>query len=330
MKNRLIIIIFSAVFLFGGISYAKADTTYTCYNTCSPVYSNWIGRVILDLQCNGGSPSSYTGWLTVNGVTISYLKTCLTPPPTPSVSGATCNATGTQATISWSSPGATYYAIRNDRDSNSWSGTCASINPGDTCEDTAGTSRAFGTTPGNSNFFWVHACNSAGCSAGAAGIGFSCVAPPNPNVTLSAAPNPVNLTLKSDKSGFIATSTTLTWNVTNDAAACGGNCNCIVGGSGVSKVYPANNTQSMPIATSGNHSFSVTCVNSVTGKSGIGNVDVDTTCTPNNWTDSCDKLCGEGQQASHSLNSSCVDNVTYSPCNLGACPAGTTFEEVKL
>ena len=155
--------------------FTNYRSSYNCTYTTS--VASWGA-------CNSSGvqyPTAYN-YATVAGSSCTDLaptsQYCLTPPPTPSVSGASCNATGTQATISWWSSGATYYAIRNDRDSNSWSGTCASINTGDTCENTTGTSRTFGTTPGNSNFFWVHACNSAGCSAGAASTSFSCVAPP--------------------------------------------------------------------------------------------------------------------------------------------------------
>lgn len=98
MKNKFRVFILSVLFLFSGVLIAKADTTYTCYNACSPVYSNWIGRVILNLQCNSSSPASYSGSLTVNGVSLSYSKTCVIP-----VNGVCGSASMTypSATTAW-------------------------------------------------------------------------------------------------------------------------------------------------------------------------------------------------------------------------------------
>lgn len=89
MKKILLSSIFALIFLWSGQT-AHAATTVTCYNTCSPSFSSYVGTVILDLQCNASSPLTYTGSLRVNGVSLSYSKTCI--PPT--CSGATpANAT---------------------------------------------------------------------------------------------------------------------------------------------------------------------------------------------------------------------------------------------
>jgi len=80
MKKFFQISIIVVLFAFSGIGMVQAATTVTCYTTCSPSYSNYVGTVVLDLQCNASSPASYTGSLTVNGTSLSYSKTCVIPP----------------------------------------------------------------------------------------------------------------------------------------------------------------------------------------------------------------------------------------------------------
>ena len=84
-------LILTAIFLLGTALPAHAQsqpvTTVTCANTCSPSFSNYVGTVSLSLTCNPQSPASYTGTLTVNGVSVSETQTC-TPPTAP------CSAVG--------------------------------------------------------------------------------------------------------------------------------------------------------------------------------------------------------------------------------------------
>jgi hypothetical protein len=83
------------------------------------------------------------------------------------------NPTGTAAcgltslTFRWNSvAGATNYAIRVDENPVSWSGTCSSINPGDTCIDNLiTTSYTRSVVPGRTYRWWVHAINSCGWSS---------------------------------------------------------------------------------------------------------------------------------------------------------------------
>ena len=67
-------------FFLGGLQTVLADTTVTCYKDCSPTYSNYVGVVILNPQCNATSPVTFNAQLTVNGVkTPIHKKDC--PPP---------------------------------------------------------------------------------------------------------------------------------------------------------------------------------------------------------------------------------------------------------
>lgn len=92
MKKILLSGIFALLFICSGQT-AHAATTVTCYNTCSPNYANHVGTVVLNLQCNASSPGSYTGYLTVNGVSLSYVKNC-NQLPVGNHETASCSATG--------------------------------------------------------------------------------------------------------------------------------------------------------------------------------------------------------------------------------------------
>ena len=92
MKKILLSGFFALLFVCSGQT-AHAANTVTCYNTCAPSFSNYVGTVILDLQCNASSPASYTGSLTVNGLSLSYGKTC-NQPPIGNHETASCSASG--------------------------------------------------------------------------------------------------------------------------------------------------------------------------------------------------------------------------------------------
>jgi hypothetical protein len=104
---------------------------------------------------------------------------CSSPPTMESISSATCNVAGTQATISWSGSNASSYAIYYDRDTPSWSGSCSSSNLGDFCQWHSGTSITLDTTPGNNNWFAVRAYN-GGIYSDAIDRYFTCNAPSSP------------------------------------------------------------------------------------------------------------------------------------------------------
>jgi hypothetical protein len=82
MKKIVLTSIFAFVFVLLGTetTHAVIDpnniTTVTCYNACSPNFTSYVGTVILDLQCDATSLGTYTGSLTVNGVSLSYSVDC--------------------------------------------------------------------------------------------------------------------------------------------------------------------------------------------------------------------------------------------------------------
>ena len=109
-----------------------------------------------------------------SGTFDNFSLTCI-PPPTGFSS--ICSAPGTSGTISWSAvSGATKYLLRVDDLTNSWTGVCTTSgdNPGDVCEEITTTSKTFTTTPGHIYHYWVHSCNSLGCSSGAGAPNFTC------------------------------------------------------------------------------------------------------------------------------------------------------------
>jgi|GEM_PF-3184289 len=129
--------------------------------------------------------------------------TCAPPvvtPNPPTGLNASCNAAGTEATLSWTpTPGATYYYPR------AAGGVCPSgwqANGGyciPNSNSIGGTSIAFGTTPGTSYSWWVHAGNSAGYSSQTESS-FSCAAP--------ALQPPASVSGQCDASG---TTSTVSW-----------------------------------------------------------------------------------------------------------------------
>src|SRR3989344_4548604 len=126
----------------------------------------------------------------------SSFTTGICIPPPPSGLSQQCPSPGTSADVSWGSvTGATYYALRADNQKNSWNGLCdGSQNSGDICENINAptVSKNFSSDPGQTYGWWVHACNSAGCSAPTSGSSFTCVAMVQPNLltqSLSVSPS---------------------------------------------------------------------------------------------------------------------------------------------
>jgi hypothetical protein len=98
-----------------------------------------------------------------------------TPPPPPTICPPPSLVTGqsptgtmacnlNQITFRWNAvAGADRYAIRIDETPGTWSGTCSSVNPGDTCNDNiVATSYTRSVTPGRSYQWWVDACDTCG------------------------------------------------------------------------------------------------------------------------------------------------------------------------
>jgi len=97
------------------------------------------------------------------------------PPSPPTNLSASCPSPGNSATLSWSAPsGAEYYQIRVDDHADGWDGSCSSPS-GDFCNNNvSGTWYSFTSTPSHVYGWWVHACNSYGCSDAASGPDVSC------------------------------------------------------------------------------------------------------------------------------------------------------------
>ena len=109
-------LILTAIFLLGTALPAHAQsqpvTTVTCANTCSPSFSNYVGTVSLSLTCNAQSPASYTGTLTVNGVSVSETQTC-TPPAPCTYSGTLSWGAGCSANVNTTTPSGGSVTVTN-------------------------------------------------------------------------------------------------------------------------------------------------------------------------------------------------------------------------
>jgi hypothetical protein len=128
----------------------------------------------------------YSGSYQIDKVVGTFTTLACTPPPPPTGLNQSCPAPGTNASLSWSdAPGATYYALRVDNQTaNGWNGLCdGAQNPGDICQNVSSNSFSFSSQPSATYSWWVHACNSAGCSSPAIGTSFTCTPPP-PSVDL--------------------------------------------------------------------------------------------------------------------------------------------------
>ncbi|MFA9288956.1 MAG: hypothetical protein ACEQSA_03695 [Weeksellaceae bacterium] len=85
------------------------------------------------------------------------------PPSIPNIISATCNASNSEATLSYSSTGASSYAIRIDRDPTSFNTSCSPTSAGDTCINSHNTNTYTTTVPNNSTYrAWVHGISSCG------------------------------------------------------------------------------------------------------------------------------------------------------------------------
>lgn len=154
----------------------------------------------------------------------------------------------------------------------------------------------------------------------------------NPTVTLTASPATItNINNNTLTPG--TANTTLTWNITNQAQACGGLCTCdltdVASGSTTSNIaYPITNSSTKTIGP-GTHDYSVTCRNPQ-NNTGNDTETVIATCTPQTGSPACDKPCGSGNEIRPTLDTNCSSsNVsTGNSCNNGNCPVGSEFKEI--
>lgn len=89
-----------------------------------------------------------------------------------------CGAYGDSIELSYAVPTATSYSLRIDEDPSSWSGTCSTVNSGDTCLSTTFGTYSRDIVPGKTYDAWVHAYRSSDNSRkDSAHVSFSCPAP---------------------------------------------------------------------------------------------------------------------------------------------------------
>lgn len=220
------------------ITYTPAPPANCTFNgqtvtSGSSVTANQASSVAYGSSCVSQSRSCSNG--TLSG---SYqYPSCSVLPATPTGLSASCNAAGTQGTLTWTPvSGATGYYVRVDDQANPWAptrcdGTPNDGNTGDICTPaiTGVPPYTFTSIPNDSYGAWVHAINSAGYG-NAAAVSFACApTPPTCSVTFDTNPLPYG------------SSTTLRYTSTN-ASSFYINSIGYVGASGTTSVGPAGTT----------------------------------------------------------------------------------------
>ena len=183
----------------------------------------------------------------------------ISPPSSPTGLSASCPAPGTSATVSWNPvSGATGYALRLNNLADGWDGSCTSP-AGDSCPGPTSPSYSLGTNPGSSWGWWVHACNTAGCSGATGGPTFTCTPPP-PTVSITANPNPIAYN----------TPSTLTWTMGGGPAS-----SCTASGGGAKSIGGSESTGNLVSS----QTYTITC-NGPGGTSAPSSVTVNVGASP--------------------------------------------------
>lgn len=137
------------------------DALYTMLTSPRTLFDPLAGPV---LPTSSPRPTNTVTPLPTNTPT----PTVCTVPPVPAglTPSGTTSCGLTSMTFRWNAmPGASSYALRIDDLSNPWSGTCSSINNGDTCVDGyTSTSYTRSVIPGHTYTWWVHSANACGWS----------------------------------------------------------------------------------------------------------------------------------------------------------------------
>jgi len=208
-----------------GVS-AALDTTLP-YQTNVTAFASGNGNIQQVAQLSSGGNCAV---LTPVTVTVPTATPTLIPTPTACVAPATpsgqspvgTTACGlTSVTLSWNPvAGAEYYPLRVDDLSNPWTGTCATVNPGDVCDSygVTGTSYNLSVVPGRSYQWWVHAGNSCGWS-GYTQVTFDVPVCPTPTVTpttVPATPTPTTGATRIKDATFEGGSSTGTYGLETD------------------------------------------------------------------------------------------------------------------
>ncbi len=269
----------------------------------------------------------------------SYSTSGCTAPAAPgSASGltATCNAAGTQATLSWSpTSGATGYYVRASNPGScpsgwmqaSWSSAWCTPNP----DWVSGTSVTFPTTPSRAYTWGIHAANSGGYGGWTPGPGFTCTATvtecsdgidndgdgqtdtadagcTGPTDT-TESPNPVTADLTANPTSVVSgASSMLTWTSTG-ASSCSG--------TGFSTGGATSGSVSTGALTA-NSNYQVTCSGvSDTASVSVTNPTADITATP-------DRVNSGGSASLTWTTSQCTNvSVTKNGAAFSTQPTGT-------
>lgn len=212
-----------------------ADSTNLAYDTATTLrWTSANATSCVASRTSDGYPNSWQGTKTLSGTestgnlkvskTYFYTLACsgqggsvsrtilinvgLPPLAVPGNFRAQCNVAGNLVTLNWDPvAGATQYLLRVDDKSNGWTGTCASVNPGDTCrDDIFATSFTRGVVPSRDYKAWIHSFRSSDrYASGAAAVPFRC----DPPVCTGAVPQNAML-CEGDGTGLtVATSNTV-------------------------------------------------------------------------------------------------------------------------
>jgi len=181
-----------------GISDTLGMASWTVNNSSNSSYSYTPNTsTVYTLACTNGANTVY------KSIPVSVITSAQTTalPATPTTLSVTCPNTP-NIVASWNAvPGATYYAFRADNlTTGGWNDSC-NASAGDFCSNETTTSKVFAVPLGQSYNIWVHACNSAGCSAPIYNSGAYCPSA-TANPPISTAPALSTLTVTRAGTGF--------------------------------------------------------------------------------------------------------------------------------
>ena len=157
------------------------------------------------------------------------------------------------------------------------------------------------------------------------------VAVPIPDVTLTT---PAVITLDIDSDGNLSRSILLTTTISNVSAACvGTGCVCDLDWEALNKTVlatdPISFNNTINVTSSGSKSYSVTCTNSAGSDNATATVTAK--CNPQNWQDTCQKVCGLEMVDTHSIDASCIKSTVTdgATCVHPPCPVTGGVREVN-
>ena len=294
------------------LRWTSTDAT-SCTASRSPVGGTWTGGKGAVSGQNYTEPTGalasglYTYALTcTNSVGVSVTRSltigvALPALGTPVISHS-CGAGGTSVTLNYGVTGATSYSLRVDDTTNGWTGTCATVNPGDTCIGGIGPSYTRSIVPGRAYTAWVHAHRSFDSAmTNSAAHGFSCAPAATPTLNVNVTANPT--------SGNAPLSSNITANLGGTAT-----------GNATYRFDCTNDGTYEHVQTSGANSLSYTCTYSTPGTTFTPRVNVTREGVTNNGTATVTT------NANYTLTVSVIGNgsVTSNPPSITNCTTNCT------